>query len=601
MPLEAGTKVGRYTIQRLLAQGGMAEVYRADQELTSGISRQVAVKLIRPEYSESQDFREMFLDEARTACTLSHPNIVHIYEVGETEDGQLYMAMELVSGETLATINRTLRNNSERFADDALFAIGIWTAGALEAVHALKVEGGHANLVHRDVSPHNLLLSSTGALKLIDFGIAKAATNRNLTMPGVTKGKAGYFSPEQAMGKKLDGRSDLFSLGVSLYKLASGETPFDDYKNHAERHAALVRGQWKRLIEVCPGLPAGFYEVVDRALMLKPEARFQTAREMRETLEKAAFDAGLRVSQSTLLGYVDDDGDITATGGSRSSLLPVIAAPPAATKPAPSLKSSPQVPAPSGRALATPAANIETTEPLGAALPELPKKKPGHQTEKISRPPRPPSSNPRSRTPLMVAAFGAAVVIGVLGTLLLVDSEPTPLPDNLGPEPVLEKPPAVAEVKLPPPVKPPPTPTPEVTVRDGEELVKVDVPKEPPKPPPTPVKEPVKVKAPKTVAVVKPPPVEKPPPSPPAPKEEAIPPGEGKLRINVSAPSAKILVGNEDWGEPPVNRRVNSGVYRVTVKLPDGSSSTSRASVWPDQTTTVMFDASSQKWSSSSR
>ena len=619
MPLEAGTKVGRYTIRRLLAQGGMAEVYRADQELTSGISRQVAVKLIRPEYSESQDFREMFLDEARTACTLSHPNIVHIYEVGETDDGQLYMAMELVSGETLATINRTLRNHDERFADDALFAIGIWTAGALEAVHALKVEGGHANLVHRDVSPHNLLLSSTGALKLIDFGIAKAATNRNLTMPGVTKGKAGYFSPEQAMGKKLDGRSDLFSLGVSLYKLASGETPFDDYKTHAERHAALVRGQWKPLIDVCPGLPEGFYEVVDTALRLKPEARFQTAREMRETLEKAAFDAALRVSQSTLLGYVDDDGDITAAGGSRSSLMPVVSSPPTATQRAPSLKGTPAIsnppsgshrapslkgtpaisnpPSGSHRApslkatpAASPAATLpnDTTEPLGHALPE-PVKAPHHRTEKISRTAGPKKKS--SRAPVLGAAFVAAVVIGVLGMLLLVDSGPTPLPDDLVPKPavVLPLPPVVT----PPPPKPPPPP-PVVTVSDGEEMVKVDRPKDPPPPP---VKDPPKPRPvkPVVVAAVKPPPEKAPPPPP---KDEAIPPGEGKLRINVSASSAKILVGAEDWGEPPVNRTVSSGTYRVTVKLPDGSTSSSKAQVWPDQTTTMMFDASSQKWKS---
>lgn len=588
MPLEAGTRVGRYTIQRLLAQGGMAEVYRAEQELTSGISRQVAVKVIRPEYSESQDFREMFLDEARTACTLSHPNIVHIYEVGETDEGQLYMAMELVAGETLATINRTLRGNGERLADDALFAVGIWTAGALEAVHALRVEGGVANLVHRDVSPHNLLLSATGALKLIDFGIAKAATNRNLTMPGVTKGKAGYFSPEQAMGKKLDGRSDLFSLGVTLYKLASGETPFDDYKNHAERHAALVRGQWKPLVEVCPGLPPGFYEVVDTALRLKPEARYQTARDMRETLEKAAFDAGLRVSQSTLLGYVDDDGDITAVGGSRSSLAPVLTSnPPTATRPMSSPKVTPYA-----------ASTVDTTEPLGAALPEPPKKA-THHTEKIARAPRPAPKPRKSKTPLMVAAFAAAVIIGVLGTVLLLDPGPTPLPDNLGPEP---DPPPVAVAKPPPPTKLPPEQPPEVVVTGGEEMVKLDRPNDPPPPP---LKDPPKPKVSKPpvkpVAVAKPPPgkvVERPPPPP---KEDAIPPGEGKLRINVSAPSAKILVGNEDWGEPPVNRKVNSGVYRVTVKLPDGSSSSSKASVWPDQTTTVMFDSASQKWTSSSR
>ncbi len=322
MPFESGQKVGRYRISRLVAQGGMAEVYRADQELTAGIFRPVALKVIRPEYSESIDFREMFLDEARTACTLSHPNIVHIYEVGEA-DGLLFMAMELVPGETLATVARTLREQNERFSDEALFAIGIGCCSALEAVHALKVEGGHVNLVHRDVSPHNLLLSSNGSLKLIDFGIAKAATNRNLTNPGVTKGKAGYFSPEQAMGKLLDGRSDLFSLGVTLYKLACGHTPFDHHKTHAERNGALVRGLWEPLEKVYPGLTDGFYAVVNKSLKLKPDARYPDARSMREDLEKAAFDAGFRIGQSNLIGYVDHDGEITAVpSGTRTSAAP---------------------------------------------------------------------------------------------------------------------------------------------------------------------------------------------------------------------------------------------------------------------------------------
>ena len=129
MPFSPGQQVGRYRINRLLAQGGMAEVYKADQELTAGIFRPVALKVIRAEYSESPDFREMFLDEARTACTLSHPNIVHIYEVGEAE-GLLFMAMELVPGETLATVNRHLRDQKERFSDEALFAIGIYCCSA---------------------------------------------------------------------------------------------------------------------------------------------------------------------------------------------------------------------------------------------------------------------------------------------------------------------------------------------------------------------------------------------------------------------------------------------------------------------------------------
>ncbi len=567
--LDAGTKVGRYTIVRLLAQGGMAEVYKAEQELTSGISRPAAVKVIRPEYSESTDFREMFLDEARTACTLSHANIVHIYEVGETEEGQLYMAMELVPGETLATVARTLRAHDERFADEALFAIGIACCSALEAVHALRVEGGTVNLVHRDVSPHNLLLSTTGSLKLIDFGIAKAATNRNLTMPGTTKGKAGYFSPEQAMGKTLDGRSDLFSLGVTLYKLACGATPFDEHTNHGERHAALVRGVWKRLPEVFPGLPQGFYDVVDRAMQLKPEDRYQEAREMREALEKAAFEAGIRVSASSLLGYLDKDGEITASGGSRRSAHPEAQA------------SAPAVSAPSP--LPAPGRSVQ------AAIPTL-------EIRRVKAPPATKVSSIATTEPfnrrtllLAIASFVTAVVVGVLGILVLFGPKaepPRPPPPRVEQAVVVVKP--LDETPLPPAVEPrvePPAPP-----------VKVD---------PAPVKpradpRPVPVKLAPDEAPVRPP--HKAPEKPEKPVEVApasIPEGTGKLRIGVSTPSAvaSILVNGEDWGPPPANKGVPSGHYTVVVKLADGKRSNAwKGAIYPDRISTLKFDVERGAW-----
>lgn len=568
--LEAGTRVGRYTISRLLAQGGMAEVYRAEQELTKGITRPVAVKVIRPEYSESQDFREMFLDEARTACTLSHPNIAQIYDVGESDDGLLYMAMELVPGETLATINRTLRDNNERFADEALFAIGIWTASALEAVHALKTEGGTVGLVHRDVSPHNLLLSATGGLKLIDFGIAKAATNRNLTMPGVTKGKAGYFSPEQAMGKRLDGRSDLFSLGVTLYKLASGSTPFDDHKTHGERHAALVRGQWQDLDVVFPGLSEPFYEVVRRSLMLKPEERFQSAREMREALEKAAFDSGFRVGQSALLGYVDVDGEITATGGTRSSAFPAITAPPSDVY----LKSNlTQLPfsgaSTTGLSPASAAPNKHNTERVPAAKPQ-----------------------PTSKRLFLGIAFAAAVIIGVFGTLLLVGKPPEP--DITIETPTVEVTPKVEPQKPQP--KPPPTVVvkpPPVVVENPPDLDLTQPTKTEPKKPL--VATVVKPKVEKPPEVVKPVEVVKPPP------DEAIADGVGTIRISLIGDDsgAKVVVrgGKNLEDAPPLSSRVPSGVYTVVVRLGNGSLSPQwRGSVKPDEARKLTYDVATQRW-----
>ncbi len=536
----------------------MAQVYRAEQDLTGGISRPVALKVIRPEYSESEDFRGMFLDEARTACTLSHPNIVHIYEVGETDDGLLYMAMELVSGETLATLNRTLREYGERLGDEALFAVGIATCSALEAVHALKVEGGHANLVHRDVSPHNLLLSTAGALKLIDFGIAKAATNRNLTMPGVTKGKAGYFSPEQAMGKKLDGRSDLFSLGVTLYKLASGGTPFDDYKNHAERHAALVRGQWQHLDDVFPGLPRGFYEVLRRALALKPEDRYPTAREMREAFEKAAFDARVRVTQGSLEGYLDGDGEVTASGGPRASSQPD-EAPPV------------QEPLHLRETLAPVAGTAPVAQPseqslLGVAL----------------KPPRAVTSRRR----LLVGVFAAAVLVGVGGTFAAVSmlgaDTPAPTP------PATPRPVVVAEVRpSPTPPVPEQVPEPPTTpvIDAGEVLVVVD-------------DAPVKAK-PKVVRATKDRPKERPAPvekaAAPA-REEVIPEGTGKLAIDVSTGVGQVSVDGAPWGAPPVMNKLASGHHRVVVKLPSGQQFTRKATVFPDQTVRMKLDAATGEW-----
>ncbi len=532
----------------------MAEVYKADQELTAGIFRPVALKVIRPEYSESPDFREMFLDEARTACTLSHPNIVHIYEVGEA-DGLMFMAMELVPGETLATVNRHLREQKERFSDEALFAIGIYCCSALEAVHALKIEGGHVNLVHRDVSPHNLLLSSTGSLKLIDFGIAKAATNRNLTNPGVTKGKAGYFSPEQAMGKLLDGRSDLFSLGVTLYKLACGNTPFDAHKTHAERNGALVRGHWEPLEKVFPGLSPGFYEVLERSMKLKQDERWATARAMREALEKAAYDAGFRVGHSSLYGYVDHAGEISPVPSARH---PVIAAAPtlAETKPA---ASAPPLPGPRR--------HTERMVP-GAVLTE--KKKP----------------------PLWVmpAAFVVAVVVGTVGALLVmggVKSSPKPAPAEAIGVAVRPKP-------KPPPVAPP----------EPEELQNLEhaaavpagvkpTPVVPPARPPT-ERHPPKPKAPVVAG-----PREHVKAPPPEDEPVQVPAGEGRLRIGTIPASvvSRILVGRDDWGPGPVDRKVTSGHYVVSVKMENGK----RSAVWkgpvmPDRTTMLVYDIDNERW-----
>ncbi|MHB8874253.1 MAG: serine/threonine protein kinase [Myxococcaceae bacterium] len=537
MALQPGQQVGRYRIVRMLAQGGMAEVYRAEQELAAGIFRPAALKVIRPEYSGSNDFREMFLDEARTASTLAHSNIAHIYDVGEA-DGLLYMAMELVSGETLAVVCRALRETGDRFSDEALFAIGINTCSALEAVHALKLPGeGHLNLVHRDVSPHNLLLSAAGQLKLIDFGIAKAATNRNLTMPGVTKGKAGYFSPEQAMGRALDGRSDLFSLGVTLYKLASGGTPFDEHKTHQARNQALVHGRWEPLEKACAGLPRALYEIIGRSLKVRPEDRFADARAMREALEQAALQAGLHVGQSSLAGYVDAEGEIGAPPPSARAVPQTQHTP--TTRPDGSSQPT------SARPLATPAAvsgrrHTERVVPLGSA----------------------PSKRPNQRLLAGVAVFIGATLAGVLALLLIASqpAEPKPLPPVPAQAPVV--PDRVARVE-PPPVRPPPVRPPE----HGEDRGHDDP---PPERTPTPV-------------------VRRPRPPPVVVAEEKIPKGMGMLRVG-AVPDGLVSVGSQTWGQAPVNRKISSGQYRVNVLGAGGKKGSCFVTVLPDKTTIVIYN-----------
>ena len=312
-PLVGTLLDGRYRVDAQIASGGMSTVYRG---LDARLDRPVALKVIRPEHASSRAFRTMFLDEARTAATLAHPNIVPIYDVGEWE-GTLYIVMEWVPGQPLSAVEKTLRAQGHLLPVEALVAVGVHACLALEAVHSLSLPSqGPLNLVHRDVSPHNLLLTGKGVLKLIDFGIAKTLLNQSQTRPGVTKGKAGYVSPEQALGKPLDGRSDLFSLGVTLYRLASGGTPFDGFPTSMERVDALLSGRFPSLETMRAGLPRSFYDVVSRALHVSPGQRFASARQMREALESLARQMGVLIGPDSLSGYVSEEGDTVKEGPS---------------------------------------------------------------------------------------------------------------------------------------------------------------------------------------------------------------------------------------------------------------------------------------------
>lgn len=517
----------------------MAEVYRAEQALAGGIVRPVALKVIRPEFSESEDFREMFLDEARTACTLSHPNIVHIYEVGEA-DGLLYMAMELVPGESLATVRHALRQRGERFSDEALLAVGIATCAALESVHA------RPNLVHRDVSPQNLMVTAGGSLKLIDFGIAKAATNRNLTRAGATKGKAGYFSPEQAQGKVLDGRSDLFSLGVTLYQLAAGVGPLDGYPTLISRHTALVRGDWEPLSRVCPGLPPGLVAVVERSMRLKLEERYPDARTMREEMEAVALEAGLPVGPGSLAGYVRQEGEEVSVStssprrarGGASGVATAVTAPKA-----PARRSG------GGREVWAPVAGAVVALALvgaGAAL-VLPRPRPA------------PVEPPVPVSPVAVAAPPAA--------------EPAPVPAQ--PKPETPAPAAAPEAAAEPAPSAEPVAAPGSAAAQPVPAAPVTRSKREPKR----SREQHRMGAAASA------------PAPAAPEE--VLEGVGELRIgpapSLRGPATVVLPDGGSEGLPFSRRGMKAGRYALELSSPEGSARCD-VKVLPDKRTLVLFD-----------
>src|SRR5919206_1759708 len=203
---------GRYVLEGFLGSGGMGEVYLAHDGV---LDRDVALKVLRSHYAGDEEFAERFRREARSAASLSHPNIVQVYDRGETEDGTSYIAMEYVPGGTL----KEQIGRRAPFGERETAAVGAQIADALGAAH-------ERGMIHRDIKPQNVLVTASGDLKVTDFGIARAASAGTSSATGVIFGTAGYISPEQALGEPVGPRSDLYSLGVILYEMLTGELPF---------------------------------------------------------------------------------------------------------------------------------------------------------------------------------------------------------------------------------------------------------------------------------------------------------------------------------------------------------------------------------------
>ncbi|HEX3473858.1 MAG TPA: protein kinase [Kofleriaceae bacterium] len=293
-------KLGKYEVIRQIAVGGMAELYLARTVGMEGFEKLVCVKRILPQYANNPSFVNMFLNEARLAATLHHPNIAQVYDIGQ-EQGEYFFAMEYVHGEDLGRLVATAQENGVPVSlDCALTLVSGLCAGLHYAHEKASAEGKPLGVVHRDVSPTNVLVSYDGAVKLVDFGIARAGGEPVQSAVGGLKGKISYMSPEQCRGKTaLDRRSDVFSVGTILYELTTGRRPFIDETEYAVLQQ-IVNRDADPPSAVMPGYPPALEAIVMRALARDVNRRFSTALELQNQLEDYAHDHRLRVSPLVL-------------------------------------------------------------------------------------------------------------------------------------------------------------------------------------------------------------------------------------------------------------------------------------------------------------
>ena len=297
------TPLGKYKLVKLIASGGMAEVYLAKQAGAAGFEKLVCLKRILPHLARDKQFVEMFLNEARLAARLDHPNIVSIFDLGEA-NGNYFIAMEFIDGPSLRAVHKTAEGRGEFLPIPEICKIISMAAGGLQYAHDLSDErGGPLGLVHRDISPDNILVHRNGAAKVVDFGIAKAANSSSQTRTGTLKGKVAYMPPEQLRGEPLDRRTDVFALGVVLYELLAGKRPWEGTSEVA-LIGKIMTEEPTPLSELRPDAPEGLVAIVDKALAKDRAQRYQSCHELQADLESLVVQLGQSLTPARISDFV---------------------------------------------------------------------------------------------------------------------------------------------------------------------------------------------------------------------------------------------------------------------------------------------------------
>ena len=300
--LVPGYRLDRYELLCPIGVGGMASVWVARLLGKHGFEKLVAIKTILPRYARDPNFQEMFLDEARIASRIQHVNVAQILDLGD-QHGVLYLAMEWVDGDALSKLAHAVETHGAAFPPGVAMRIMADVCAGLHAAHELRDRSGaHLEIVHRDISPHNILVGAQGVAKVIDFGIAKARDRAaGDTRTGSFKGKVKYIAPEQALSPKTtDRRADLWAVGAVLYTLLANRSPYESDNDMA---TLMQLAQQKPLEPLPAEVPESLQKIVSRALAWNPDNRYATAAELGQALEEAMSAAGMATTSADVAAF----------------------------------------------------------------------------------------------------------------------------------------------------------------------------------------------------------------------------------------------------------------------------------------------------------